>query len=159
MTTANAGERERAIRERLAAATPGRWDWNHRYELHNTKAAIIEVEQIATGAHVLKVAQPDAALIANAPPDIAWLLDRVDTLTRERDAARTALEAERVNVAKITIKYNEAHDALDDLYARRKSGETNLTVYGRIQWLRENVPQAWTALVDAAAALADDGEA
>jgi len=91
--TANANDRERAIRERLAAATPGRWDWNHRYELHNTKAAIIEVEQIATGAHVLKVAQPDAALIANAPADLAYLLDRVAELTRERDSARTALEA------------------------------------------------------------------
>lgn len=168
-------DRERAIRERLAAATPGRWDWNHRYELHNTKAAIIEVEQIATGAHVLKVAQPDAALIANAPADLAYLLDRVAELTRDLDAARTALAAD----APANVFVSEAHstaqfyigadtreeaematlsviwdkfDAMVALVAPRNVVRFNI---GHLK----DVIAALAIISQRAAALADDGEA
>lgn len=98
-------ERERAIRERLAAATPGEWSWDKHYTLLRTdkppfEAYPNEVEILDAWyypengdpiAADVDVRPTDAALIANAPADLAFLLARVDTLTRERDAARTAL--------------------------------------------------------------------
>lgn len=95
-----ASERRLAeIRERLAAATPGPW------ELYATERNVIAItkgrmrsgyrREIVhwSGFDCSNIDDPgqvraNAALIAHAPSDLAYLLDEIARLTRELDAAR-----------------------------------------------------------------------
>jgi len=86
-------ERIKQIRERLEAATPGPWtvlyddgslhgtpeEWFVNFDAHHDTTNIDR--------------EPDAAFIANAPADIAYLLERVKTL--ESSARLTVTELER----------------------------------------------------------------
>ncbi len=122
MTPANA-DRERDIRERVAAATPGDWEWQEAlYEgRYNALYAIdpqddseidgVVIEETLAGMIIEKDADRD--LIANAPADLAYLLARVAELTRDLDAARTALV--KVLSASVVKRFPEdtAYDALD----------------------------------------------
>jgi hypothetical protein len=86
-----------AIRGRLAAATAGTW------YTHTDHAGIIRVLcQTSTSLYV-KVAsmlrtgrnpKADAALIANAPADLAWLLAETGRLRAERDLLRDRADDE-----------------------------------------------------------------
>lgn len=104
-------DRERAIRERLAAATPGEWEWQEAlYENRfNALYAIdpqdsdeidgVVIEETLAGMIIENNA--DRELIANAPADLRYLLARVDELTRDLAATREALRpfAERYHEA------------------------------------------------------------
>lgn len=76
----------RAIRERCEATTLGPW------ENHNV-ALFFNVGWVAHGPVALSrdAAEVDAAFIAHARAEVPRLLDEVERLTRERDAARTEL--------------------------------------------------------------------
>jgi hypothetical protein len=84
------------IRARLEAATPGPWQtWPDGTEE--------SVESVSVGRFVchlnsnMRQYREDAALIANAPADITYLLERLDALMAERDAA--VARAERAEAA------------------------------------------------------------
>lgn len=55
------------IEAALAGITPGEWEWNHRYELHNKREAVIAAELNANRYPVMVVKEADAELIAAAP--------------------------------------------------------------------------------------------
>lgn len=102
-----ASERRLAeIRERLAAATPGPW------ELYATERNVIAItkgrmrsgyrREIVhwSGFDCSNIDDPgqvraNAALIAHAPSDLAYLLDEIARLARELDAARERERAVR----------------------------------------------------------------
>ena len=80
-------ERIAQIRARVEAATPGPWvTWPDGTEE--------SVEAVAVGRFVchlnsnMRQFREDAALIANAPADLAYLLERVAALEVERDGLR-----------------------------------------------------------------------
>lgn len=81
----NDAEREREIRERLAAATPGPWcieneqSEDYIYVIADARAAVAEILKPFNSA-----AFDDAALIANAPSDLAFLLSLLDDLRGDR---------------------------------------------------------------------------
>ncbi len=87
-------EREAEIRARLAGATPGPWkyEWESAGESDNFTASIYEDDYKGllvgrcnqNGSH-----HGDEEFIANAPADVAELLDEVDRL---RAALRTSTE-------------------------------------------------------------------
>lgn len=66
------------IKARRAKITPGKWQWNHRYELHNTHVSVIE----SSGHEALNVTTADAEFIAAAPDDIDQLLSEHERLTQ-----------------------------------------------------------------------------
>jgi hypothetical protein len=83
-----------AIRARLDAATPGPWEavTPKRYAAVRSEKAgcyVYTQGKIPAETHPDTVArqQRDAHLIANAPTDLRALLDEVERLTAERDAA------------------------------------------------------------------------
>jgi len=79
MTTA---DRAAAIRARLAAATPGPWKQDSALDPNVFGAA----DESGVPAYVgyLEVDDPDLVLLANAPADLAWCLDRIATLEAQR---------------------------------------------------------------------------
>ena len=98
-----ASERRLAeIRERLAAATPGPW------ELYATERNVIAITKGRTRSGYLREivhwsgfdcsniddtgkVRANAALIAHAPSDLAYLLDEIARLSRELEAAKKLL--------------------------------------------------------------------
>lgn len=105
------GDRVSEIAARLAGATPGRWLVQPRGECDNcTQTHVVEdrwaSEPGECGAslsqwrpHIVgcvdDLRSGDAALIAHAPDDLAFLLAENERLARERDEARAELEVER----------------------------------------------------------------
>lgn len=74
-----------AIRERLAAATPGPWKWAVTEDRH-----WVQVWHDEVGDEIAKCSDDDdAALIANAPTDLAALLDALDEAERTIDRVLT----------------------------------------------------------------------
>jgi hypothetical protein len=123
------------IRARLEAATPGEW-----------RAYFVEgedewtVQEGAFYGDVCKVTrfslreEPDAALIASAPADLAWCLGEIERLhvlsetrapmcqcsddeackfVRERDAARAEVESNRAEIARLRALVAKAEDVVD----------------------------------------------
>jgi hypothetical protein len=79
------------IRARLAAATPGPWEAEHRgFEVYETHTAHGDLVAEAS----LQIS--DAELIAHAPADLAALADEVESLRRE--LARQAAQITAVRV-------------------------------------------------------------
>jgi hypothetical protein len=71
------------IRARMEAATPGPWKWEGPVDLvDGSQARCLAGDGLVLRHEALtwKMHEPDAALIANAPADIAYLLDRVEAL-------------------------------------------------------------------------------
>lgn len=80
-------DRLQEIRARLDAATPGPWentdDWSVVTAVVRQRSKWLPDYEML----VADVGQPvNADLIAHAPADIAWLLDRLDELETERGA-------------------------------------------------------------------------
>lgn len=127
-----ASERRLAeIRERLAAATPGPW------ELYATERNVIAItkgrmrsgyrREIVhwSGFDYSNIDDPgqvraNAALIAHAPSDLAYLLDEIARLIRELEAARS--HARRLCVALRAIR-DEAAIGGPPLESRREDWE------------------------------------
>lgn len=96
----SAEERFKAIRERLEAATPGPWEVASLADGENRPA----VAEVIDGDHTIFPVQrltaevlaerieADEQFIANAPTDIAFLLDALAQVEAERDALREALD-------------------------------------------------------------------
>lgn len=93
-----------AIRARLAAATPGPWEADASCSCHDCwgddtgrlpgrpaecpNAQIMGIDGVVTevGYGSISVTAADAYLIANAPADLAYLLDEVQRLRAQLDA-------------------------------------------------------------------------
>lgn len=87
-------ERIDAIKARLDAATPGPWeaDWleweDDGEDAHFTHIVRAPGRDSGNGSEIVcdvgesprRKTLPDAAFIANAPDDVGWLLERVETL-------------------------------------------------------------------------------
>ena len=128
-----ASERRLAeIRERLAAATPGPW------ELYATERNVIAITKGRTrGGYLREIVhwsgfdcsniddpgkvRANAALIAHAPSDLAYLLDEITRLTRELEAARAALTIAETTAANLhdTIRLRDRELAAARSHARR----------------------------------------
>src|SRR5690606_2330682 len=123
-----ASERRLAeIRERLAAATPGPW------ELYATERNVIAItkgrmrsgyrREIVhwSGFDCSNIDDPgqvraNAALIAHAPSDLAYLLDEIARLTRELEEAR---ERERGAYRAFEVALEHVHEThYGDILAR-----------------------------------------
>ena len=90
-----ATDRVAAIRARLAAATPGPWKWfgrghNRAWALGHRSgrgSAVLDGDLNGDGdACVGFNRRADATLIANAPADLAWLLEENARLTAELES-------------------------------------------------------------------------
>lgn len=73
------------IKQRLAARTPGNWQFNRVYEdtifeVHNGTVVVCQVD----GTHN-SPAEQDAVFITHAPADIAYLLSEIERLFRLLD--------------------------------------------------------------------------
>lgn len=105
-----ADEREQQIRERLAAATPGPWRWANWSTVFGTKEEppflTLEAgmppengvpQRGRESTWILGMADDDieptnAALIANAPADLAYLLDALAVAREEKGPWRGLVE-------------------------------------------------------------------
>lgn len=109
-----AADRVQAIRARLAAATPGPWFWvsgedgfYNRLETRLASENVGVLDGVAFDDFTADVqADPaDAELIASAPADLAWALDRIAHLERvvERlsGMASTLDKTAKVSVAEL----------------------------------------------------------
>lgn len=73
-------DRLQEIRARLDAATPGPWEWrewscgDEAITGPDNTGFVVNVDETTPHA--------DADLIAHAPADIAWLLEKVEELTK-----------------------------------------------------------------------------
>jgi hypothetical protein len=91
--------REAEIRARLEAATPGPWEV--RAALGTGLLHVSHADSEVGRPPIAQFAEAaDAALIAHAPADLAWLLAEVARLTEERDDARESLRVEREDRAR-----------------------------------------------------------
>lgn len=131
--TANAGDRERAIRERVAAL-PRRdtfLKWNYsQYGMIRDKYTEAKIADVYEKGY--------DKLYQEAPADIAWLLDRVAELTRDlaetrQNAAATALELNQqmaeqtANYAHVLERIHREHaDELADVTSERDAARTAL---------------------------------
>ena len=113
----------REIRERLAKATPGPWkvwrpeDDDERYIIptrDDEKGFIAEADLRR------KEVDWNALLIAHAPTDLAYLLDRVEQLERVVKAARAVYEHEN---------YFPTHQTSNKMHLHHTLGEAIATLY------------------------------
>jgi hypothetical protein len=122
------GERVNAIRSRLGAATTGPWEWDTgpeawtRYRLIRAVpiAEVITVGWDGEGSESMQVSQADADLIANAPADLAYLLDKLGGVwTIAASAVRLALRRRierddaRAEVARLKRELEHMNRRLD----------------------------------------------
>jgi len=85
-----------AIKGRLAAATPGEWEWDtgaeswQRYRLRSVVGCseVIVPGYDGEGTESMTISEGDADLIANAPTDLQHLLSLVEQHEREAEIAR-----------------------------------------------------------------------
>jgi hypothetical protein len=103
--------REAEIRARLEAATPGPWEVQAALGtglLHvshaDSEVGRPPIAQFAEAA--------DAALIAHAPADLAYLLDRVAALAALAGAADLEAADLRAEVARLTEERDDARESL-----------------------------------------------
>lgn len=82
MSTDDRTARLAGVRERLRTATPGPWDWRLADTLHDEGPILAGRALLASEVH-----RHDAALIANAPADLAFLLALVDEQAAALDNA------------------------------------------------------------------------
>ncbi len=90
-----------AIKARLAAATPGPWEWSVRPKRHmlihrfseRGHLTVLETEGDSEYAEYPCANEADRAFIEHAPSDIAALVAEVERLRAEVDAERAAVVA------------------------------------------------------------------
>lgn len=96
------------IRARLAAATPGPWRVAH----HGTWEVEAPPHQVVADCGTVDRAEADATLMAHAPDDLAYLLDRLDTLAGLlADQQRAFVEATRVQQERVAAAEKRAEEA------------------------------------------------
>ena len=78
-------ERVQTIRVRLKAATPGPWEISVVTPQHNDIAVVRGIQ--IRGPYKAVACKDDAALIAHAPTDLAFLCDQVERLLAVAEAA------------------------------------------------------------------------
>lgn len=104
-------DRFEEIRARLDDATPGPWEWD--WSTLGSDIAEVAEPSLSCGSYCLggtariDIKAADAQFIANAPEDIAWLLDQVLLLKQERDIAAKQAAVTRERLAKA---YFEGHE-------------------------------------------------
>lgn len=139
-------ERERAIRERLAAATPGEWSWDKHYTLLRTdkppfEAYPNEVEILDAWyypengdpiAADVDVRPTDAALIAAAPADIRYLLARV----RELEEALAYRDQDVEIAMQVIFDITGLHSLYDvhDMFRSRSKAICLENNIGSVRW-------------------------
>ncbi len=109
---ADENERLAAIKARRAAATPGPWSAITR-PCH-TGRVITEfgADNLAfDGVIARDLSHPDAAFIAAAPDDVAWLVTRVEALERERnDLVRNIVDELQLRMESLGVRQEHACD-------------------------------------------------
>jgi predicted metal-dependent phosphoesterase TrpH len=146
-------ERLAAIRERLAAATPGPWEASHRH-VHGTAS---DDEMAGLGWEIVGPPEPmnrgqfrraaDAALIANAPQDLADLLAERDALEAQVAALREALAEAHSSAARAPIE--------DLVHVRVDEGESWQTAWTRTEIEVREAASRRTRLLDDTATAAE----
>lgn len=157
-------ERISEIRARLEKATPGPWQtWPEGTEE--------SVESVSLGRFVchlnsnVRQFREDAALIANAPADIAYLLARVDALTQERDYLSSCFDELMKAGKSQRDRADKAESERDALRARAERAEAALRTNaipqpdGALCWCNNyRVGTCDAGCLDARAALVAAGE-
>lgn len=119
-------ERKAQIRQRLEAATPGPWFYERTVQNRGTFYEVApkngdEMDWANEVGCTADDKEADAAFIANAPTDLAWALERLDSLESalQREQANTAALREALEAFNAASKhFSDCEDCGPDLCPR-----------------------------------------